>query len=292
MDSCIFCGEAIKQGINDSIEHIFPKAIGGTFTIRNVCRGCNNSLGRTVDHWFLEEPLIKLCRMLYQLEGESGSIPTVYDFPLYDEQGNRAILGHGDGVTVPTVYDDYEARNTSVQLMDDGHIQFHSSSPEHVKRKLKKIGVLPEDIDKIISKGRREYTLEKYKFAITFDKINCLPCLYKIAFEYACTSLGYKALSDDTIVSIREYLLRCMNNEHPAPPSIIEPKINDGEFFPSVSSYHTIQLDRDEEKLFVRIVLFGKALFEIPMSENLELLRDDGRIHAIMEPINPLIVKS
>lgn len=292
MDSCIFCGEAIKQGINDSIEHIFPKAIGGTFTIKNVCRDCNNRLGRTVDHWFLEEPLIKLYRMLFQLEGESGSIPTIYDFPLYDEQGNRAILEHGDGVTVPTVYDGFEARNTSVQFADDGHIQFHSSSPEHVKRKLKRMGFLPEDIDAIISKGKIEYPLEKYKFAMTFEKINYLPCLYKIAYEFACASLGDKVLSDDIMVSIKEYLIHCMNNDHPIPPSIIEPKINDGEFLPSVASYHAIQLDRNEKMLFGRIVLFGKMLFEIPISENPVLFPTDGRNRAIMEPINPIIVNS
>lgn len=297
MSTCIICRKDIEQGNNDSDEHIIPKAIGGKFVVKNICRNCNNNLGKTVDHWFLEESLIKLLRMIYYLEGESGRVPDLFAFSLYDAQGNKAILARGDGVTTPKIYDDYESKNTAVNVTDDGLIQFQSSSPKHVKRKLQKnsfkqLNLSPEDIDAILSKGKLEYTNELYHFPITFDKANYEPCLYKIAYEYACFCLGSKCLSDGTIGSIREYLIRCMGGEHLSPPSTIESKFNYGELFPSVASYHAIQLDRDEKKLFVRIVLFGKMMFEIPLSENLELFPNDGRIHAIMEPINPIIQNS
>lgn len=53
---CIFCGNEIppaaKRGRG---EHLIPKLIGGTITIKDVCRSCNSYLGAEVDHLVIQD---------------------------------------------------------------------------------------------------------------------------------------------------------------------------------------------------------------------------------------------
>lgn len=61
---CIFCR---VPKAHFKIEHVFPAALGGAFTIDNVCAECNEILGEKIDNPFCRHELILLNRHQYQI---------------------------------------------------------------------------------------------------------------------------------------------------------------------------------------------------------------------------------
>ena len=70
----------MKEKNNDefSVEHVFPDAIGGTLIINNVCKCCNDYLGREVDCKLTDHFLTKLARYTYKIPNKQGEIPNPF----------------------------------------------------------------------------------------------------------------------------------------------------------------------------------------------------------------------
>src|SRR5665213_3503421 len=68
---CMFC----LKDRSESVEHVFPLAIGGCLTTLRVCEPCNSFLGREVDAGLTDNVLVVLRRSQLGLAGNSGSIP-------------------------------------------------------------------------------------------------------------------------------------------------------------------------------------------------------------------------
>lgn len=58
MKKCIICNE-IKEDAEFNKEHVIPELIGGSLTIDNVCKTCNNKLGNEIDSKIINDFLIK-----------------------------------------------------------------------------------------------------------------------------------------------------------------------------------------------------------------------------------------
>ena len=58
MKKCIICNK-IKDNNDFNKEHIIPESIGGSLTIENVCKACNNKLGKEIDSKIIDDFLIK-----------------------------------------------------------------------------------------------------------------------------------------------------------------------------------------------------------------------------------------
>lgn len=83
-DHCIYCQQTLLDEDENgdtrrkrSREHVIPNALGGpdglcTF---DVCKGCNNRLGETIDSDFAKQPLVVMLRHRHRLRGYSGKIP-------------------------------------------------------------------------------------------------------------------------------------------------------------------------------------------------------------------------
>lgn len=82
---CIFC----LDEKDESIEHVFPAAIGGRLTTRRVCRECNSELGQKVDAALCEFLPVRGQRAELKLAGNSGAIPGPIDFL----DGEAEIIG-------------------------------------------------------------------------------------------------------------------------------------------------------------------------------------------------------
>ena len=58
MKKCIICNK-IKDNKEFNKEHVIPESIGGSLTIENVCKKCNNKLGEEIDSKIINDFLIK-----------------------------------------------------------------------------------------------------------------------------------------------------------------------------------------------------------------------------------------
>jgi len=68
---CIFC--LLEK--EESLEHVFPLAVGGALTTERVCRDCNCRLGDHVDCKRINHLFIVMRRNQLKLAGHSGRVP-------------------------------------------------------------------------------------------------------------------------------------------------------------------------------------------------------------------------
>lgn len=71
---CIFC---MKEK-SPSEEHIFPDSLGGLLITFDVCKTCNDYLGRQVDSPLINHYIMKLIRIKYKLIGKKGNLPNPF----------------------------------------------------------------------------------------------------------------------------------------------------------------------------------------------------------------------
>lgn len=86
-ESCIFC----NSKDNLTIEHIIPETISkknNHLVIPFVCKDCNNKLGAYVDGPFINDTMINLHRILYDLKGKKNKIPCIR----FKSDSNTVIL--------------------------------------------------------------------------------------------------------------------------------------------------------------------------------------------------------
>lgn len=68
---CILC--LLEKA--ESLEHVFPLAVGGVLTTERVCRNCNSHLGDHVDCKLINHLFIAMRRNQLRLTGNSGRVP-------------------------------------------------------------------------------------------------------------------------------------------------------------------------------------------------------------------------
>lgn len=67
MNKCIIC----QKNQCNSVEHIFPDSLGGKITI-NICKDCNDKLGRKVDSKILNDEFILVIRSLLEIPNKKN----------------------------------------------------------------------------------------------------------------------------------------------------------------------------------------------------------------------------
>ncbi|MGP8215372.1 MAG: HNH endonuclease [Bacteroidia bacterium] len=93
---CIFCRE-LKDEF--TAEHVFPSVVGGVFSILNVCKDCNEKLGKNIDNPLSRHPLILYWRNIFQLSRKDPhgrkadrNIPNPFPGKHKGEDGNDYIV--------------------------------------------------------------------------------------------------------------------------------------------------------------------------------------------------------
>ena len=66
MFKCIFCLNKFDDS-KKTEEHVFPEAIGGSFSIFNLCKPCNDKLGANADSHLINNLFIFNLIILYVL---------------------------------------------------------------------------------------------------------------------------------------------------------------------------------------------------------------------------------
>src|SRR6478609_8614538 len=97
MRTCIICN--IQKDVSlFNEEHIIPAAIGGKFTVNNVCTACNSHLGNTVDSALLKNTGILHYRNVFDLTRQpSGHIPNPFKGTHLDSEGNKHLAEYKEG---------------------------------------------------------------------------------------------------------------------------------------------------------------------------------------------------
>ena len=93
---CIYCKRNLVADAIDvrqpSKEHIVQWAIGSSnlLVTYDVCSCCNSNLGETVDADFINQQVVGLQRLLFDVKGYSGSVPPV---TVKGEESEKGIEG-------------------------------------------------------------------------------------------------------------------------------------------------------------------------------------------------------
>lgn len=212
---CIFCLED-RPG---SVEHVFPKAIGGTLTFDRVCQSCNSMLGTRVDAALSDSFMVRGRRAELGLAGNSGVPPALHEILLgvHELDGkpdqrievtfNKATrklelrtLHHASDVTMP---DGTKARQIVVDTRDVDQI------PKIIQRERKRHGLEPLPEEQLAEEVRKftgnSITIAKPTLLIkrTYDESFLRHALAKIAYELAFLWLGERYLDDPSAVVLR-----------------------------------------------------------------------------------------
>ena len=211
-NKCIFCGEEI---VKNSVEHIFPDAIGGEWTIHCVCKSCNDLLGSKVDCLLTKEPLILYLRSKYQIPNkEKKYVDLTKELQYYDMHGKQVFFQKGDGEKMPPLY---IGSKPNVVVKNDSIVHFSGSDYESVAKSIQRqivkkgIHISTSDIQRTLKTGKQTYSMERVVAPISFNIYEFCPCVLKIAYESAICVLGERYIEDDCGKKILLFLNDLMN---------------------------------------------------------------------------------
>jgi hypothetical protein len=212
MKRCIFCLKE-KPKEEFSVEHVFPDAIGGTFTINNVCRECNSILGSQVDSKITDNWGIKAKRHIHKIKNKDGNIPS--PFVIGETEDGKKIecvfdkkTGEPKGLRLFPDINIVEDSEGNVQVTGSFDINDKDKAVEMINKKLQRAGYDEISEEKLLAnmkefhepppviKQQFKLDVERYKFG-----------LIKIAYELACHWLGDSYLDDPISSVIRERVL-------------------------------------------------------------------------------------
>ncbi|MBX9466394.1 MAG: HNH endonuclease [Rhizobium sp.] len=282
---CIFCRKARAP----SVEHVFPKAIGGALTFSEVCKECNDALGSEVDATLTNWPSVLLRRAELGLAGYKGRITSPSSMLT-----GRHILIDDDGNAQPIVVVlDKASDELRCKILPSRQIEIDQSGV-----KVLKISADPDDlvhVGKWIQEARLEAGLEPLSalaLASEVEKIAreekviqnplvqaqlkapAMPCLAlgKIAYELAYLWLGHRYLGDQIGTRLKEAI------QNPLSPEIQEfvqyAMSKDSALKPgiwrTVNTRHSARAFRHERRLLIYIKIFQVIEAFVTVSETAE----------------------
>jgi HNH endonuclease len=214
---CIFCS---KERL-PSLEHVFPRAIGGTITTDRVCEQCNSMLGSRVDAALSDFLPVRTRRAKLGLAGNSGDVPGwheifVGDVKLIGPAANRAQtrfnkatgkldtrqLYHAADVVLP---DGRKTRQITLDHRDKDQI------PKIIQRERQRHN-LPRLSDEQLTIEAQNFTtttienpVVQVSLEVSFAYLR--HAMIKIAYELAFLWLGESYLDDPTAAELRAAII-------------------------------------------------------------------------------------
>jgi hypothetical protein len=215
---CIFCLEERES----SLEHVFPDAIGGTWTTDRVCKPCNDWLGSNVDGELTDHPGMLMKRFLLGIKNRDGSMPPFERIfrggVLANDREQRVTLqlDKKTGELVPkiihqstrtTLEDGREVIEVKVDASQAGELE------KIIKRTRKREGLPPlseEQLTAAVEAAKNNMvSVEKpevfHQLKIDFKSFR--PAILKIIYEAAFIWLGDAYLEDPIAAVLRKAIL-------------------------------------------------------------------------------------
>ena len=200
MRKCAICR---SEGVQFSVEHVIPEALGGYYVLRDlVCVDCNSKLGDRVDAALVNHWLSKLYRFVHGLRGKAKRVPNPFagQFTLQTDSTKRMqIKMSRDGRLVPYVLpevthtdlDDERVRvDVSVDATDEAKLD------TIVSKIAQRMGI---SADQVLANAERVRVSDDggLKGSQTVDLRDFKLGLLKIAYEFAVDRVPGYFESDD-----------------------------------------------------------------------------------------------
>lgn len=189
LESCIFCNS--KDNLTN--EHIIPETISkknNHLVISFVCKDCNNKLGAYVDGPFINDTMINLHRILYDLKGKKNRIP-----PIKFKSNSNSIILKDD-----------------LSIIDNGKISESKYRGANSKRKSSFIKAYISNVSKDIKlfvEPMAEILID-YKVDSERFKLFAL----KVAYEVVFKNLGeHIDKNDEIFIKVQSVLMQAMVGE-------------------------------------------------------------------------------
>lgn len=199
-----------------SSEHVFPEALGGRHTIRDVCKSCNDHLGQEVDSGLTNNKVADIKRSLLGLSGRSGKVPNPFKGAKLSSDPRIQVnydpsAEDGERIYVPT--------RVFKQERDDGTVEVEmvvDPSDEHripemlsrIKDRYDKKALSDGGAYEMSEPNSTRESLERATLSVGggLDQLAIARGLIKIAYELAYCRLGPVYLKDPIAMAIRHLL--------------------------------------------------------------------------------------
>ncbi|WP_409200989.1 HNH endonuclease [Methanobrevibacter sp. DSM 116169] len=297
---CILCGK-IKKG---SIEHVIPETLGGSFTIDNLCKECNNFFADKIDfnakNQFSEILFIK--KIINKQDKESISSLSYRSkdgFYNFDMKHNDEINILDGKTTIKIINKRLKISfDNTIDSFNDVKIdiiksikKFNKKNKEEYKINLIKTLELAETIFNSdynsAPKDEEEIIYEKnYKIP--------LPLFFKISFEMGCYILEEEYFNDNTYKQLKnilndknflmdngkkadDYLKNMRGNwkfKHVSSIEEYNERIKDlienPPYIKDNDVIHKISISKKNNSIVLNLIILDEIEFEIPISKNPE----------------------
>jgi hypothetical protein len=194
-----------------SEEHIFPDALGGLLIIKEVCKDCNDFLGRNVDSHLVNHFLMQLARFTYKLHGKKGKIPNPIGKGVLKDDPNTEVHykfnDEGQPESLYIVPQKEEAPDgKSIKFKVD--VSDKEKLVKMVNKTLERKGLPPMTKEEILSKAIYEKNeTPTIMMNVEIDLFSYKKAILKIIYEITYYCLGPEYLSDPIGEKIRSYIL-------------------------------------------------------------------------------------
>ncbi|NJJ36832.1 HNH endonuclease [Clostridioides difficile] len=247
---CIICGE-FKAG---SDEHIIPKSLGNeTLRIDNVCKECNEGLGKYVDEHLVNNFLTQLIRHIMGLKGQSKTIPNPFKTGK-DEDGN---IIHVDEQYKPYLNPSVTEENGIISIS----ARTQKEAIKIAEKKLKRMKFSKDEIENIIS-NREKIPVQGYIPTVTYPVETNMRKLFlgvlKIAYEYTYYVFGDLFYNDKIAKEIRSILLDATKgifNKEYNKMNFIQDDLKES-LNKCDMKVHLLQFFKEDNELYLMISLF------------------------------------
>lgn len=215
MKKCIIC-KKIKYDDEFNKEHIIPESIGGSLTIENVCKECNNKLGIEIDSKIVDDFLIKANIVGNEIKNKKNKEKVPFEKLISNKYHNIKITAKREK---SGKFKNWESNTSLKQSKEDQNKQtIYYDSNKNQEEVLKDIENLfknkynkelsEDEKEQIKYKMNNEYNKPEIEFnypaIIDFKKI--ARGLIKIAYESAYYKLGEEYFDDEMGEELRESL--------------------------------------------------------------------------------------
>jgi len=262
---CIYCG----LGRPSSKEHVVPYAIGGRYDHSGIiCQDCNSYFGARVDPHITDWHLSLLARNWFDLEGQSGSVPS---YEVVANDGTVLTAGR-KGILRPKWRD--------VESKQDGkNFCFRGGTPtvEEAQRALANViakqtrlaGRPPTVTESSVEvRVRREW--KPFEAVVEYDYGKQGRAIAKMAFHYLATHLDRRFLCTRDFEPVARFVRHGEHGHYPrlcqpAIPPELEPTAE-----PCIQHSLTLRCSREVRSAVSDVVLFGVLRFSVVLSYSYE----------------------
>lgn len=179
---CIICRE-IKNKNLFSEEHIIPDSLGGTIKILEVCKKCNEEMGKKLDYHLTDFISNRIYRKKYKISGKTGKIPEIIKNHTYDSKGRKIEIKTDENNNFKLI------QSPLKEFQDDNRLQMLFQDGDNKREKIiegfrEKAKANGKEIEVKITEVFEPP--EKYNFKEEINLTALKMEFFKIAHEFLC----------------------------------------------------------------------------------------------------------